>query len=108
MNQVYKKEEYIIVPVCNNFIVINIEKEFRYGHTHIKNFNTGKLLIDLAIKKQLPRNYMLVNNLIRLTKDEEYKKKLIEFKEESTLDFSRLMQEGHTYRRSRGAWKQNR
>ncbi|WP_231181666.1 hypothetical protein [Clostridium botulinum] len=108
MSQVYKKEEYIIVPVCNNFIVINIEKQFKYGHTHLKNFNTAKLIIDLAIKKQLPKNYMLVNNLVRLTEDQEYKKKLIEFKDESTLDFSRLMQEGHTYRRSRGAWKQNR
>ncbi|WP_231247516.1 hypothetical protein [Clostridium botulinum] len=108
MNQIYRKDEYVIVPVCTDFLIININKKFKYGHTHLKNFDTAKLIIDLAIKKQLPKNHMLVKNLVRLTKDEEYKKKLIEFKEESTLDFSKLMQEGHTYKKNKGAFRQIR
>jgi hypothetical protein len=56
LNQLYKKNEYIIVPVGNNFLVINTEKIFKQGHTHVKQIKIARLLIDLAISKELPRN----------------------------------------------------
>lgn len=106
MNQVYRKDKYVIVPVENNFIVINIDKQFKSGHTHVKDFNKARLMIDLAIKKKMPKNYHLVDSLIRITDDKDYIEKLKQFKEDETIDYASLMSEGHVYRRSNGAMRQ--
>ncbi|WP_179631856.1 hypothetical protein [Clostridium peptidivorans] len=106
MNQVYKKENYVIIPVEENYIVINIEKAFKNGHTHIGDFSKAKLLIDLAIKKKLPKNYKLVDSLERISNNKEYIDKLIAFKEESNINFAELMQGEHVYKRIKGAIKQ--
>lgn len=45
MNQIYKKENYIIIPVVNNFLVINTNKIFKEGHTHTRSMGVSRLLI---------------------------------------------------------------
>jgi hypothetical protein len=82
MNQLYKKNEYIVIPVENNFIVINTEKTLKEGHTHIREMKIARLLIDLAIEKRLPRNPAFVDRLVRITIDKEYIDRLKEFKED--------------------------
>lgn len=106
MNQIYKKNEYIVIPVQNNFIVINTEKVFKEGHTHVKSIGFARLLIDLAIERKLPDNPHIINSIIRITKDKDYIDKLKEFKEESTLNFEEMMQGEHVYKRNKGAYKQ--
>ena len=53
MNRIYKKLEYNIYQFDNEYIVHNTKKEFKIGHSHIKNFKTAKFLIDLSIHKSL-------------------------------------------------------
>jgi hypothetical protein len=81
MNQLYKKDEYIIFPVEDSFIVCNTRKVFEVGHTHVKRMDIAKLLISLAVEKKLPKNPHLVDNLIRITDDKLYIEQLKEFKE---------------------------
>jgi hypothetical protein len=105
MNQLYKKEEYIVFPVEEDFIVCNTKKVFDEGHTHVKRMDIAKLLISLAIEKKLPKNPHLVDNLIRISIDKDYIKQLKEFKEDSNINFAELMQgeDRKPLRRVRGA-----
>lgn len=108
MNQIYKKENFIVVPVGKGFLVININKVFKAGHTHIKELPTCRMLIDLALRKELPRNPYYADNLIRISMDKEYIKELQEFKEDSEdMSFKRMMQHD-SYRRVHGAIKRVR
>jgi hypothetical protein len=105
MNQLYKKDEYIVFPVEDALIVCNTRKVFENGHTHVKRMDIAKLLISLAIEKKLPRNPHLVDNLLRITDDSKYIELLKEFKEESYINFEELMQgnDRQPLRRVRGA-----
>lgn len=106
MNQLYKKDEYIVFPVEDALIVCNTRKVFENGHTHLKRMDIAKLLISLAIEKKLPKNPHLVDNLIRITDDKEYIEQLKEFKE--TIVTERDLQEfmkHDSYVRVRGAMR---
>lgn len=105
MNQVYKRENYIVFPVSNNYIVVNTEKVFKDGHTHVKQIGAARLLIDLAIKKELPRNPYYIENLLRISKNKDYIDKLTEFKEDIYIDYKELMKHDG-YKRVRGAMRQ--
>lgn len=88
MNQLYKKENFVVVPVQNNFIIININKIFKEGHTHVNKIGVAKLLIDLALRKELPKNPRLVDRLVRITEDKKYIEQLKEFRDDAEdIDF---------------------
>lgn len=105
--QIYKKENFIIIPVCNNYLIINTEKVFKEGHTHVRNIGVARLLIDLALEKRLPRNPHFVDNLIRVSVDKNYIRELEEFKEDKFVDYKDLMS-AHSYKRIKGALRQVR
>lgn len=108
MNQIYKKNEYIIMPVCSTYLIINTNKVFKEGHTHIKNIGVARMLIDLAINKELPRNPYFVDNLIRISLNQEYIKRLQAFRSDEYIgknDYKELMT-AHSYRRHKGALHQ--
>lgn len=107
MNQVYKKNEYIVVPVSNGFLIINIDKVFKKGHTHVKSLDICKLLISLAINKKLPKNVNFVDNLIRISVDKNYIKELIEIKDDKPVNVEDLMK-SPCYKRHRGAMRQTK
>ena len=72
----------------NEFIIHNIKKDFKNGHTHIKNFHTAKFLIDLAVHNTIPNkslNKYLYESLIRISTDPCYIKKLKALKARSRL-----------------------
>lgn len=79
-NKVYEKSYYIIFKVRNGFIVYNTKKQFDEGHTHMRSFKASKTLIDLAIRKKIPRSnseyYM--TSLIRISNDEKFSKEISE------------------------------
>lgn len=81
-------------PEGNDFVVYNTKKKFTKGHVHVKSFKIGRTLIDLAIKKKLPKNPYLALSLMRISNDEEYIKKLKELKESimTHKDFKELME----------------
>ncbi len=103
--QIYKKENFIIVPVCNDFLIINTDKIFKEGHTHIKDFKIAKMIINFAINKQLPKNPYFVDNLIRISNNLEYIKRLQQFKEENSINYKELMS-APSYKRVNGALRQ--
>lgn len=107
MNQIYKKNEYVVIPAGNGFLIININKVFKKGHTHVKNLNICKLLIRLAIRKELPKNTHFIDNLIRISVDKNYIKELIELKDDKPITIFELMK-ASSYKRHRGAIKQTR
>lgn len=85
-NKIYRRKEYIIFRVKNGFVVQNTKKEFSEGHTHIKNYNMAKKLIDFAIKKEMPKNTKntyILESLYRISNDKDYKEKL-KYEQEKT------------------------
>jgi hypothetical protein len=107
LNQIYKKENFIIVPVCSDFLIININKVFKEGHTHVKNIGVARLLIDLVLEKRLPKNPHFVDNLKRISVDKNYIEELEEFKEDDFVDYKKLMA-APSYKRIKGALRQVR
>ena len=84
MNQIFKKDEFIIIPFYKGrkqeFMVVNTKKEFKNGHTHLKSFKMAKYLINLARCKKINsglRPYLLTS-LTRISMDHEYIEKLEE------------------------------
>ena len=80
---IYRKKNFIILKTKNSFIVYNKKKKFKEGHTHTNNYNYAKSLIDLCIRKKLPRRPQkrIMESLKRLTNDYKYLEKLKEFEE---------------------------
>jgi hypothetical protein len=78
--QIYAKKNFIIIDMDEGYIVVNKDKEFKQGHTHITNFKTAKYLIDMVTHSRIPYHlpvYLLVS-LQRLSTDERYKEKIEE------------------------------
>lgn len=73
-NMIYSKNEYIIKKVCNDFLIINTNKEFRHGHTHVKSFKMAKTIIDNCIRKRIPKtsSLYLLDSHVRLSNDKKY------------------------------------
>ena len=106
LNQIYKKNEYVVIPAGNGFLIVNINKVFKRGHTHVKSLNICKLLISLAIKKELPKNINFVDNLIRISVDKDYIKELKKFKDDDPITTVFELMKASVYRRHRGAMRQ--
>ena len=88
-NKVYERKEFIIFQVKNGYIAYNTKKAFKEGHTHMKCFKSAKTVIDLVIRKKVPRSNDLyyLTSLIRLSEDLAYITKindLIKYKEEKS------------------------
>lgn len=86
MNQIYKKDEFIIVQVFKGkrreFIVINLKKSdkqgFRKAHTHLKSFKMSKYIINLVRKDKINNglNVYLLVSLMRISEKDWYIKKV--------------------------------
>lgn len=108
MSKIYRKNEYIIIPVQGEHLVVNTDKVFREGHINVKRFDIATLLIDLAINKELPIKTKFVDSLARISVDKNYIDRLKEFREDNEeLNIKRLMK-ASVYRRHRGAIRQFR
>lgn len=75
---VYIKKNFLINKVSNGYIVININKDFKEGHTHLKSFKASKTAIDLVLNRKIPRstNFYYLESLVRLSDDEAYIEKI--------------------------------
>ena len=79
-HQIYKNRQFKIYETLDGYIVHNSNKEFKYGHTHITNFDTAKYLVYLSIHTIVPKRFpdYLMISLVRLSDDLEYINKLTE------------------------------
>lgn len=78
--QIYTKKNFAIIDMDEGYIVINKDKEFKQGHTHITNFNTAKYVIDMVSHLRIPYHlpiYLLIS-LQRLSDNKEYIEKIEE------------------------------
>lgn len=74
MCQVYSSKQFRIYTADKEYIVLNINKPFENGHTHIADFNTAKYIVKLARTLIIPKHlskYLTVS-LIRISEDTEY------------------------------------
>lgn len=79
---IYRRKNFIIIKNHRkSYIIINRNKGFKNGHTHTYDFKYSKSLIDLAIRKKLPRkaNRKIIISLLRISDDEKYLKALQDF-----------------------------
>lgn len=77
-NCIFRRGEFVILKVGNEYIVVNRNKVFREGHTHIKSFGTAEYVINMARYRRLPRHLSpyLLTSLVRITDDAEYAEKI--------------------------------
>jgi len=72
-----KTKSFVIYQTSDGVILCNEEIE-GFAHTHLKNVNTAKWLIELSLRKKLPHDiprYLLIS-LLRVNCDEWYLDKI--------------------------------
>lgn len=74
-------------PCGKGYVVYNLRKEFKDGHSHLRSFKACKDAINFVINKQIPKrcSFYYLNTLRRITSDEKYAediKKLIEVRKQ--------------------------
>ena len=78
---VFSKKHFRIIKEGDGFIVYNMNKPFKHGHTHIGNYNTAKYILNLAYYSSIPQkrtsNYLL-ESIIRISNDTDYIKHIQE------------------------------
>jgi uncharacterized protein YfaT (DUF1175 family) len=77
---VINKENFIIFQVSRGWIVYNRDKEFKQGHTHIRNKKSAIDLVNFALKESIPRrcsNYYLIS-LSRISSNTKYVEKVLQ------------------------------
>lgn len=77
MDIVYKKEQFNVYLMNNEYLVQNINMN-NFAHTHIKNLKSCKWIIDLSLKKKVSNDinrYFLIS-LLRINDDKDYLKKI--------------------------------
>lgn len=79
-NQIYRRREFIIFRSRGCFIVQNVSKHFKQGHTHLRSFTQAKRAIDLCIAEKVPQNSSIyyLKSLLRLSKNKKYEDRLLE------------------------------
>ena len=82
---VYKKNEFEVYITNSSIVIINTGGKYE-NHAHLTKvvdsagkvkLTTTKALINIVIKKKVPKSNYLVTSAIRLTTDDEYRDNLI-------------------------------
>ena len=82
---IYKKNEFEVYITNSSIVIVNTEGNYE-NHAHLTKvvdsagkvkLTTTKALINIVIKKKVPKSNYLVTSAIRLTTDDEYRDNLI-------------------------------
>lgn len=81
MVTLYRKKNFKIYAADlyeNGYIIVNENKPFESGHSHINDYKLAKHIIDLAIGYKVPDRHrkFIIESLIRISSDKTYIKKL--------------------------------
>lgn len=84
----YKRKNFKIYGTVSSdegYLIVNENKEFEQGHSHINNYKLAKHIIDLAINHKIPRNdkTFIIDSLIRISSDKDYVRRLSQVKNPS-------------------------
>ena len=83
MVRVYRDKNFnVYAGDDDTYVIHNMRKEFKNGHTHVRKFKTCKFIIDLAKHKSIPRtsSTRIIDSIIRISDDETYITKLMNYK----------------------------
>ena len=82
---IYKQNEFEVYITNSSIVIINTKGKYE-NHSHLTKvvdsagkvkLTTTKALINIVIKKRVPKSNYLVTSAIRLTTDDEYRDNLI-------------------------------
>lgn len=78
---VYRRNEFTVLKFRNTkkrnyFIIMNSNKDFNKGHTHVNNFYMCKKIINCLITKKIDRtfNHYMLTSMKRLNNDHDFEK----------------------------------
>lgn len=76
--QVYQNTHFKVYKAGDGFIIHNIDKGFKSGHTHVQKYNTCMVLIKLLVNKRSPksRSKYFLESLLRLCDDDNYRQQI--------------------------------
>lgn len=78
---VYRKHQYEVYNTEGSLVIVNTKGSYE-NHAHLTKIidskgniklDVAKTLIDIVIKKRIPKSCYLITSAIRLTTDEEYR-----------------------------------
>lgn len=70
-----RKEHFKIIGESGNYMVINTKGSYEH-HTHLKNYHTCELLINLVCKKVVPKTPYMRSSAKRISRDKKYIQKI--------------------------------
>lgn len=73
-----KYGKFAICKKSNGYLVVNINKPFKDGHTHVRRHDIAHIICKLAYRKQLPKSKSkrFLESLIRISEDKDYMAKI--------------------------------
>ncbi len=79
-NCISSKGNFMILAIGHEYVVVNKEKSFSQGHTHVKSFSQAEYLVKMSLHKRIPHHLSsyLLTSLIRLSDDAAYSAKIAE------------------------------
>ena len=88
-SKVFQRKEYSIYRCGDGYIVHNVNKEFKHGHTHVSNFYKAKVLVIMAIKREIDDKLSKhdIESLMRITNDNRYRNQLRDLLERLEWDY---------------------
>jgi hypothetical protein len=74
---IYRYEQFVIKDTEDGLVVVNNNGDYEH-HSHVKNFESGRVICKLAAKRKLPRSRdtFFINALIRVSKNKKYIREL--------------------------------
>lgn len=81
---VYRKHQYEVYNTEGSLVIVNTRGSYE-NHAHLTKItdyegniklDAAKTLIEIVVKKRIPKSCYLITSAIRLTTDEEYKHSL--------------------------------
>lgn len=69
---------FYIIRAGKEYIVVNSNKEFSNGHTHLRNYKSAVACIDFVLKCKIPKrcDFYYLTSLQRISDDAEYIEKI--------------------------------
>ncbi len=80
MDKILQKKGFYILKAGNCYIVVNSNKEFENGHTHLRSYKSAVACIDFVLKGKIPKrcDFYYLTSLIRVSDDLNYIEKIEE------------------------------
>ena len=76
--KIFQRKEYSIYRCDYGYVIHNTNKKFENGHTHVNNFYKAKILVIMAIKREIDSKLTKhdIESLMRITNDNRYRNQL--------------------------------